>query len=93
VESLVSLPALLAAVAGSSAESLFVVREVNQLLVAAIACLTACRPLSSFPFGAGVAMSGWPPSSTEPGRSGASAASAAELFDLPIWSAGRGTRG
>ena len=53
-----SLESLLAAGADSSAESLFAVRAVNQLLVAAIACLTVCRPLSILPFGTGAVLSG-----------------------------------
>jgi hypothetical protein len=95
----VSLPTLLAAEGGSSAESLFAVRAANQLLVAAIACLTVDRPLSSLPFGTGAALAGWSESSAESGTSEASGApeaseaSAEEVLDLPIWSAGRGTGG
>ena len=53
-----SLESLLSAEADSSAESLFAARAANQLLVAAIACLTVCRPLSSLPFGTGAVLSG-----------------------------------
>lgn len=91
-----SLPALLAAEAGSSAESLFAVRAANQLLVAAIACLTVDRPPSSLPFGTGAALAGWSELSGESGASeasGASEGSAEEVFGLPIWSAGSGTDG
>ncbi len=92
-------PAVPAAAAGSGSESLLPDpdREVNQLLVAAIACRTACRPLSTLPFDDAAASSGWSPSSfgesgdsTEPAEADESAE---ELFDLPISSAGSGTRG
>jgi hypothetical protein len=82
------LPAGPVSAAGSGSGSLLVVpaREVNQLFVAAIACRTACRPLSSMPF-----VEVEPPGSL-PSPSGGSSAFAGSV-DPPMSSAGSGTRG
>ena len=76
---------------GRSGESVLAARA-NQLFVAAIACRTACRPVSSIPF----------PGEAEPGPSSASPVSAStgavsagglalETLGLKISSAGNGT--
>jgi hypothetical protein len=71
-------------------------RAVNQLFVAAIACRTACRPLSSIPFVEVEPPGSLPSSSGESSATAGSAEtaeSAAEPFDLPMSSAGSGTCG
>jgi len=75
-----------------AAGSAFAERAVNQLFVAAIACRTAWRPLSSLPFPDPVPFSRSPLSRASR-VSGVPEDSGEELFGLPIASAGNGTGG
>ena len=75
-----------------AAGSAFAERAVNQLFVAAIACRTAWRPVSSLPFPDPAPFSR-SPLSRVPRVSGVPEDSAEEIFGLPIASAGNGTGG